>query len=140
MSIRLEAVENQVEVTVEVIHSPAHSRPGGLFYIYFITIKNTGTNTVRLLRRHWDVFDGDGSHQTVDDDGVVGQQPVLKAGEHFTYNSGVPIRQAPGRMGGYYTFTAVDSGHQFRVPIPEFVLYLPEGWSGSSSPSNRVLN
>jgi hypothetical protein len=34
----------------------------------------------------------------------------------------------------------VDSGHQFRVPIPEFVLYLPEGWSGSSNPSNRVLN
>ena len=137
---------NRVEVSVEVIHSPSHSGPRQLFYIYFITVRNLGSNRVQLLRRHWNIRSGDGGAQTVDDEGVIGQQPVLEAGEEFVYNSGVPISRAPGWMGGYYTFRALDiDGEQefFRVPIADFELYIPEEElleEPRPNPSPRVLN
>jgi ApaG protein len=135
---------NRVEVGVQVIHSPAHSRPGQLFYVYFITVRNVGVNRVQLLRRHWDIRSADGQAHTVDDEGVIGQQPVLEPGEEFNYNSGVPISRAPGVMGGFYTFQALDVGSDvanqefFRVPIANFELYDPD--SRSATPAPRVLN
>jgi ApaG protein len=146
MSIRPEPTEpsaqrNRLEITVEVLHSPPHSTPNKLFYIYFITIHNTGVNTVQLLRRHWDIRDGDGSEQVVDDEGVIGQQPVIAPGEKFIYNSGVPVRLPPGVMGGYYTLKS-DTGEHFRADIPAFTLYVPEGWTASQNGPlpGRVLN
>jgi ApaG protein len=132
---------NRVEVSVEVIHSPSHSGPRQLFYIYFITVRNLGSNRVQLLRRHWDIRSGDGGAQTVDDEGVIGQQPVIVPGEKFLYNSGVPVRLPPGVMRGYYTFKS-DTGEHFRADIPEFVLYVPDGWTAPKSGpvSGRVLN
>ena len=111
-------------------------------------MRNLGSNRVQLLRRHWDIRSGDGGAQTVDDEGVIGQQPVLEAGEEFVYNSGVPISRAPGWMGGYYTFRALDAGDTdapefFRVPIADFELYIPEEELPDEprlSPSPRVLN
>jgi ApaG protein len=140
---------NRVEVSVQVIHSPAHSRPGQLFYVYFITVRNVGSNRLQLLRRHWDIRSGDGQAHTVDDEGVIGQQPVLEPGEEFNYNSGVPISRAPGVMGGYYTFQALDiddvdasqdfNGQEFfRVPIANFDLYDPD--QRVVKPAPRVLN
>lgn len=140
---------NRVEVSVEVIHSPAHSRPGQLFYVYFITVRNVGSNRVQLLRRHWDIRSDDGQAHTVDDEGVIGQQPVLEPGEEFNYNSGVPISRAPGVMGGFYTFQALDAGSDvasqefigsefFRVPIANFDLYDPN--PPAVNPAPRVLN
>jgi ApaG protein len=132
---------NRVEVSVQVIHSPAHSGPGQLFYVYFITVRNLGSNRVQLLRRHWDIRSGDGQAHTVDDEGVIGQQPVLEPGEEFNYNSGVPISRAPGVMGGFYTFQALDveaSSEFFRVPIANFDLYDPD--PRSATPAPRVLN
>jgi ApaG protein len=135
---------NRVEVSVQVIHSPAHSGPGQLFYVYFITVRNVGANRVQLLRRHWEIRSGDGQAHTVDDEGVIGQQPVLEPGEEFNYNSGVPISRAPGVMGGYYTFQALDVGSDvasqefFRVPIANFDLYDPD--PRSATPAPRVLN
>ncbi len=146
MSIRPEptdqtAPRNQLEITVEVLHSPPHSTPKNLFYIYFITIHNTGVNTVQLLRRHWDIRDGDGSEQVVDDEGVIGQQPVIAPGEQFVYNSGVPVRLPPGVMRGYYTFKS-DTGEHFRADIPEFTLYVPDGWTAPQTGPvlGRLLN
>jgi ApaG protein len=133
-----ESSRNRVEVGVQVIHSPAHSGPGQLFYVYFITVRNIGSNRVQLLRRHWDIRSGDGQAHTVDDEGVIGQQPVLEPGEEFNYNSGVPISRAPGVMGGFYTFQALDASQEFfRVPIANFDLYDPER---SVTPAPRVLN
>ena len=117
-------------------------------------MRNLGSNRVQLLRRHWNIRSGDGGAQTVDDEGVIGQQPVLEAGEEFVYNSGVPISSAPGVMGGFYTFLALDvdpstaagaaagTPEFFRVRIADFVLYLPEEDSleRRSNPEPRVLN
>lgn len=146
MSIRPEPVEqaaprNRLEISVEVLHSPPHSSPGKLFYIYFITIHNTGVNTVQLLRRHWDIRDGDGSVQVVDDEGVIGQQPTIAPNEKFVYHSGVLMRLPPGVMRGYYSFVS-DTGEHFRADVPEFTLYIPEGWTSPEQERSpgRVLN
>lgn len=139
-----QAERNRVEISVEVLHSPPHSLPGRLFYLYFITVENLGQNTVQLLERHWEIRDGDGIEQVVDGEGVIGQQPVIAPGEKFIYHSGTQLRVPPGSMRGYYTF-ASETNERFRVNIPEFTLYVPEGWTSPESPDakrspGRVLN
>lgn len=149
MSIRPEALEpsaqgHHVEVSVEVLHSPPHSSADRLLYIYFITVQNLGQHPVQLLERHWEITDGDGSLKVVDGEGVIGQQPVIPPGERFIYNSAVSVRVPDGLMRGHYTFVT-DMGERFRVDVPAFALYTPDGWTSSEritgGPSNpRMLN
>jgi ApaG protein len=124
-----------VQVSVEVIHSPAHSTANTVFYVYFVTFTNIGSATVRLRRRHFLIKDGNGDAHEVDGEGVVGEQPYIAPGETYRYSSGVPIRLPPGSMGGYYTFESAD-GSRFDVPMPEFVLYRPDGYA----PGGRTVN
>jgi ApaG protein len=56
---------------------------------------------------------------------VVGEQPVLEAGEHFEYTSGTPLNTSSGFMEGCYTMVALASGEQFEVAIPVFSLDSP---------------
>ena len=127
-----------VQVSVRVLHSPGHSNVNNQFYVYFVTFTNTGSSPVQLLRRHFVIRDGNGATHEVNGEGVVGEQPVIAPGERFDYNSGVPIQQPPGSMGGHYTFS--DShGQLFEVALPEFALPVPDGYS-SQSGQPRVVN
>lgn len=127
-----------VQVSVRVLHSPAHSNSSNQFYIYFVTFINSGSSPVQLRRRHFVISDGNGETHEVDGEGVVGEQPVIAPNERYEYHSGVPIQQPPGSMGGYYTFE--DShGQPFEVALPEFALPIPDGYS-SQSGQPRVVN
>lgn len=127
-----------VQVSVRVLHSLGHSNVNNQFYVYFVTFTNTGSSPVQLLRRHFVIRDGNGATHEVNGEGVVGEQPVIAPGERFDYNSGVPIQQPPGSMGGHYTFS--DShGQLFEVALPEFALPVPDGYS-SQSGQPRVVN
>ncbi len=139
---------NRMEVSVEVVYSPGHSTAQRLFYIYFIAITNTGTQTAQLLRRRFLIRDAKGNEQEVDGEGVVGEQPIIAPGQTYRYTSGVPIALAPGSMRGEYTFQTED-GDDFKALIPEFTLYEPAGYippetrasvDDDSSQSKRVLN
>jgi ApaG protein len=142
-----ESTSLPIEITVEVIYSPGHSVSNRLFYIYFITITNTGKSRVQLLRRHFLIRDGHGSLQEVDGEGVVGEQPFLEPNQTYRYHSGVPIARPPGAMSGHYTFQNA-SGDLFDVPLPAFVLYEPAGYIPPNDTSiemllpnkNRVIN
>ena len=127
-----------VQITVRVLHSPAHSNASNQFYIYFVTFTNTGSSPVQLRSRHFVIRDGNGAMHQVDGEGVVGEQPVIAPGERFDYNSGVPIQQPPGSMGGHYTFED-SSGQLFEVALPEFALPVPDGYS-SQSGQPRIIN
>ena len=93
-------------------------------FAYKVTIRNTGDVAGQLISRHWIITDGDGQVQEVRGDGVVGKQPKLEPGESFECTSGCPLTTPVGSMRGSYQCVAAD-GTAFEVPIPEFVLSMP---------------
>ena len=69
-----------VSITVETFFNKEQSNPvaGEYTFAYRISIDNYADFPVRLLRRHWLIFDSNGTYREVDGEGVVGQQPVLE--------------------------------------------------------------
>lgn len=121
-----EAVTRGVRVHVKSQFSPERSSPAARqwFFLYTVTITNEGTETVQLLTRHWIITDGDGQVEEVRGPGVVGQQPVLRPGESFTYTSGCPLSTAIGTMEGTYQMVTPD-GDAFDAEIAAFILSEP---------------
>lgn len=78
---------------------------------------------VKLLSRHWYIFDSIQIQREVEGEGVIGLQPVIKPGDTFEYTSWCPLQSALGKMHGHYSFLELsDVGHKIQVEIPEFVL------------------
>jgi ApaG protein len=93
-------------------------------WAYHIRIENTGDVMVQLLRRHWRITDSYGNERRVDDDGVVGIQPLIAPNEFFEYSSGVNLKTPSGFMRGFYEFEDED-GNEFNAEIPAFSLDSP---------------
>ena len=98
------AVTRNIEVLVTPRYVADRSSPENnyFFWAYTIAITNNGTDTVQLKSRHWRITDASGRRQEVRGAGVVGEEPVLKAGESFEYTSGVPLQTPSGFMVGSY--------------------------------------
>ncbi|HRI06885.1 MAG TPA: Co2+/Mg2+ efflux protein ApaG [Nannocystaceae bacterium] len=121
-----EATTRGVRVHVVSHYSEEHSRPreGHWFFTYTIEITNEGEDTVQLLSRHWVITDANGKVEEVRGPGVVGAQPVLPAGESFTYTSFCPLRTSFGTMHG--TYQMIDErGGTFDATIAPFALSTP---------------
>jgi ApaG protein len=121
-----EAVTRDIRVSVVSEYAPGRSQPHAneWFFLYTITIRNEGQDTVQLLSRHWTITDGSGKVEEVHGPGVVGQQPRLAPGESFTYTSGCSLHTAFGRMEGTYRM-ATQTGELFDVTIAAFTLSEP---------------
>ncbi len=117
---------NNVRVSVQSEFSPERSSEGRgqWFFLYHIEIKNEGADTVQLLTRHWIITDAHGEVEEVRGPGVVGQQPILREGESFSYTSGCPLKTPFGSMEGSYEMSS-ESGDHFEVEIPPFALRDP---------------
>lgn len=113
-------------VTVKPIYLEEQSAPADNHYVwaYQVHIENTGSETVQLLNRHWQITDSLGRVQEVRGAGVVGEQPRLGPGESFEYTSGTPLPTPSGIMVGSYEMTT-DDGQHFEVAIPAFSLDSP---------------
>ena len=98
------AITQGVKVSVLSEYQPEHSSPWQSHFVfsYKIRVENQSDYTVQLLRRHWHIFDSNGSYREVEGEGVIGQQPVLEPGDSFQYMSGAVIRTDMGRMVGNY--------------------------------------
>ncbi len=100
-------MENQydIDVQVETAYVSEHSEPDEdrFVFAYTITLVNRGS---------------------VEGEGVVGEQPVLKPGEGFRYTSGAVIETPVGTMHGTYQMVAED-GRTFDATIPCFILSAP---------------
>ena len=121
---RSQAVTRGVRVEVKARYSEEHSdadRPLW-FFLYTITIENTGEHTVQLLSRHWEITDGNGHVEHVRGPGVVGKQPTLRRGERFEYTSGCPLPTAFGFMEGEYEMLVVDTEETFEASVSGFAL------------------
>lgn len=116
-----------VKVSVETVYQPEYSNPENqhFMFAYRITIENLSDHSIQVLRRHWYIFDSNGSRREVKGDGVVGQQPVIDPGEQHEYVSGCNLKSDMGTMeGNYQVFREVD-GSRFDVKIPKFTLIVP---------------
>ena len=58
------------------------------FFNYTIEIKNENHFDVKLMHRNWYIFDSINEPKIVSGEGVIGEQPILKPGQSFTYTSG----------------------------------------------------
>jgi ApaG protein len=117
---------HQISIDVETTFVDGQSAPDKDHYVfaYTITIENRGEVAARLLSRHWIITDANGKTQEVFGDGVVGEQPFLRPGEHFRYTSGTSLETPVGSMHGSYHMRAED-GEFFEAPIPAFSLATP---------------
>ena len=113
-----------VTVRTQFIPEQSDGERGPFVFAYFITIRNTGRVAAQLISLHWIITYAEGRSQEVKGLGVVGQQPLLKPGEEYQYQSGTPLATPVGTMRGTYRMVAEDGTH-FDAPVPEFVLSMP---------------
>ncbi|MCO4292730.1 Co2+/Mg2+ efflux protein ApaG [Solitalea sp. MAHUQ-68] len=120
-------ITDGVKISVETVYQPEYSNPANnhFMFAYKITIENLTDYTVQLLRRHWYIFDSNGTHREVEGEGVVGQQPVIEPGESHEYVSGCNLNTEIGTMKGTYQMLRIFDGSHFDVNIPEFHLVSP---------------
>ena len=121
------AVTEGIKVSVKTEYQSEYSSPlqAHFVFTYRITIENASEYTIQLLRRHWLIYDSNGSVREVEGEGVVGQQPVLEPGEIHEYVSGCNLRSSMGKMVGTYLIERVMDGKRLRVAIPEFMMVVP---------------
>jgi len=119
-------VSNAIRVTVSSNYIPAQSAPKARRYVFAYTVRiaNEGTDAAQLKSRHWIITDGNGKVEEVRGPGVVGEQPMLRPGEHFEYTSGCVLETPRGSMEGTYQMVRAD-GTEFDATIAPFALMLP---------------
>jgi len=120
-------ISEGVEIGVETFYQPDYSNPiqSEYMFAYRISIENHNNFPVKLHRRHWYIFDSNGSNREVEGEGVVGVQPVLAPGERYQYVSGCNLRTEMGKMYGTYQMENQDSMQMFDVNIPAFEMIVP---------------
>ena len=120
-------VSRGVKVTVETYYQPEYSNPINSEYMfaYKITIENNNEFPIRLISRHWYIYDSNGSMREVQGDGVVGIQPVIAPGTSYQYISGCNLRSEMGKMNGSYLIENVNTKKTFDVIIPSFEMHAP---------------
>jgi ApaG protein len=121
-----EQMTRGVRIRVSPEYSEDQSTPeeGYYFWTYTVDITNESEISVQLKSRVWRITDGVGRTEEVRGPGVVGQTPVIPAGQSFTYTSGCPLPTPSGIMVGSYQMTD-DDGNMFDVAIPPFSLDSP---------------
>jgi ApaG protein len=121
------AATGPVTVRVEPEFLPAQSDPdaGRWVWAYTVEICNAGPDAVQLLDRRWEITDGRGQVTVVEGPGVVGEQPLIPAGQCFVYRSGCPLPTPGGFMRGHYGMVSED-GFRFLATIPALSLDSPD--------------
>jgi ApaG protein len=120
------AVSGDLTIRAAVSYLPEQSAPeqGRWFWSYHVRIENGGERTVQLLERYWKIVDGRGNVHEVRGQGVVGEMPVITAGDSYDYVSGCPLETSAGTMSGHYVLVD-EEGEPVTAEIPEFALLSP---------------
>jgi ApaG protein len=120
-------ISGGVKVSVETFYQPEYSNPlnSEFMFAYRITIENNNIFPVKLLSRHWNIADSNGTKREVEGDGVVGVQPVINPGTSYQYVSGCNLRSEMGLMSGTYLIENILNKSTFTVIIPAFELQAP---------------
>jgi ApaG protein len=120
-------ISEGVTVSVETFYQPDYSNPANneFMFAYRITIENNNAYAVKLLRRHWHIFDATGNLREVEGEGVIGVQPVINPGTKYQYISGCNLKTEMGKMYGNYQMENINNKKTFKVIIPAFEMTVP---------------
>ncbi len=120
-------ISEGITVSVETFYQPDYSNPVNSEYMfaYRVTIENNNSYPVKLLRRHWHIYDSNGSLREVEGEGVIGVQPQINPTEQYKYISGCNLRTEMGKMYGTYLMENIGNKKQFKVTIPAFEMTVP---------------
>ena len=107
----VEQITKGIKISVKTKYNGTSYRNNKLFYTftYIITIKNTSLNTVKLTDRFWKIYDSLNKTEIVSGEGVVGQTPILKPNDIYTYSSGCFLESNMGAMKGFYTMINLET-------------------------------
>ena len=121
-------ISDGIEVSVETFYQPEYSNPmqREFMFAYKVTITNNNRFSIKLLSRHWFIYDSNGTRREVVGDGVVGVQPIINSQKHYEYVSGCNLNSELGKMYGTYTVENVLSRNQFQIAIPAFEMVAPQ--------------
>ncbi|PCI34768.1 MAG: Co2+/Mg2+ efflux protein ApaG [Flavobacteriaceae bacterium] len=117
-------VTNGIKISVLATFDGTSYRNYRLYYVfsYTITIENKSNDTVQLQERSWTIFDSLNNVEIVEGPGVIGEKPVLKPGQNYTYSSFCMLTSPVGAMKGFYTMVNFTTTKSFKVYIPNFQL------------------
>lgn len=113
-----------VRVEPEYLAEQSSPSDGRFIWAYTVEIDNQSDDDLRVTGRYWHIADSRGQVQEVRGQGVIGEKPVVKAGEQFRYTSGAPLSAPSGMMSGSYRVES-DNGDAYDIEIPVFVLDSP---------------
>jgi ApaG protein len=113
------SVQTQFRADLSEIESSSY------FFNYRIDMENKNSFPVQLIARDWYIFDTLNEARVVSGPGVIGEQPILKPGERYTYTSGCDLVSEIGQMKGFYTFKSLHDDEHFQVFVPDFQLIYP---------------
>ncbi|WP_196886106.1 Co2+/Mg2+ efflux protein ApaG [Aureivirga sp. CE67] len=117
-------VTNGIKISVKTEFESTVYRNYKLHYVfsYRLSIENQSNDTVQLLRRNWTIFDSLNEVEEVSGEGVIGEKPILKPKEKFTYKSHCILTSKIGAMKGHYEMINFTTTQKFNVNIPTFQL------------------
>jgi ApaG protein len=112
----------KVKVTPEFQADLSNPRKQKFIFTYEVHITNESDQSVQLLSRKWTIFDSAGVKRNVEGKGVIGKQPHIAPGAHFSYESWCPLISEMGYMEGVYIMKSAIGDSTFEVAIPRFLL------------------
>ena len=118
------AAQIKIDVNTQYLHGRLPEEEEKYAFAYKIAICNNGNEEVQLVNRYWLITDANGKKTEVRGAGVIGEQPMIAAGQSFQYTSGAILDTPVGTMQGYYEMRC-PNGDMFEAPIEVFGLAVP---------------
>lgn len=121
------ALNSGIIISVDSRYEEKFSNPIAKLFMfsYGIRIENKNEDAIQLLSRYWKITDSNTHEREVKGEGVIGEKPIIKSGESYTYRSSCDFTTDMGKMSGYYVMRNLQTGLKFNVDIPEFSLIVP---------------
>jgi len=121
-------LSDQLIVTTKSGFVPQQSDANHFVFFYEVTIHNNSNSPCQLISRHWLIRDANSKIEEVYGEGVIGEQPLIQAGEKYSYTSGAVLETEMGTMEGRYFMLQKNINEEpieFEIVIPKFTLSVP---------------
>lgn len=114
----------KISVKTRYVNQIVHAATTYHAFNYYITIENTSNEIVQLTDRYWIILDALNNKKIVEGKGVVGQTPILKPRDQYSYQSGCVLNATMGAMKGFFRMKNIENNTSFKVIIPTFQLII----------------